>query len=224
MHQTSIDPDDIEGSPARTGKLSSLLLVEEVNHRVFNDYTVATLQLANVAAHLGIQEARSSLQEAARQLQAHAAVHRALCPPVGDDALDLASYFEQICGAIWEARLREHAIHLVLATESVLVEKARGWRAGLILSELITNAARHGLRGQSGRIVVRMAQMDGEVVSTVCDDGHPTSRLASPGRGCSVVRGLTDDLGGRVRWRFAPHGAQVRFAFPVSPSDVRPRR
>ena len=53
------------------------------------------------------------------------------------------------------SRLAQRGVELNLAiTEPVLLDAKRSWRAELIVSELITNASRHALVSQAGRISV----------------------------------------------------------------------
>jgi two-component sensor histidine kinase len=58
--------------------------------------------------------------------------------------VDLGEYLRKLCLALTRASLAERGLSLLFREASVPVEAHRAWRVGLIVSELITNAVRHG--------------------------------------------------------------------------------
>jgi two-component sensor histidine kinase len=99
-------------------------------------------------------------------------------------------------------------------TDEIWLEAERCWRIGLIVSELIRNAARHGLKGRSGSIVVALSGADRKVRCLVSDDG---CAMPDPpeGRGRRLVRTLAAELGGEVDWWFTPSGSSVGLQCPL---------
>ncbi len=106
--------------------------------------------------------------------------------------------------------LRDRGIRLTLATERIELNAARCWRVALIVSELITNAARHGLQGGPGNIFIDLEVVGLEVGCRVRDDGR-TVTVHRPARGSAIVNKLATELMGDVRGRFGPEGSQLRF-------------
>jgi two-component sensor histidine kinase len=201
-------------SPPRDAtRADPLILVQEISHRVVNEYTHAIAAIRLAAADIPSVAARTALLRTAAALRDFAEAHRALQAPDTDARANLGEYLERLCSAITTATLRDRGIRLTLATEPVLLPADRCWRVALIVSELITNAARHGLKGGSGEILVEIEDAAGEVICRVGDNGRPDATRA-PSRGMSVVRGLAAELGGVVAWRFTADGATAELTFP----------
>jgi anti-sigma regulatory factor (Ser/Thr protein kinase) len=119
------------------------------------------------------------------------------------------------------------------------VESLRTWceRQGLpgaardrlltVLDELLSNVARHGMRGQTGSIEVHLACRDGVLEARVVDEAAPFNPLLLPppdtsrpleerapgGLGIALVRALADD----VRYERTGHRNQVTVTWRLGP-------
>ncbi|QAY79062.1 ATP-binding protein [Sphingosinicella sp. BN140058] len=193
---------------------SSLKLVEEINHRVVNEYAEAIATLSLAASRVEDPAAQAVLARAAARLHDHAESHRALMPPAVDGEADLGDHVARICDAFTRATLAERDVHLGVRTVEIRLAAERCWRIGLVLVELIRNAARHGLRGSGGLISVEVSEQSGLLTCEVRDNGRPPSR-AIPGRGQGLIRALVAELGGGVEWIFTEGGAIARVQLPV---------
>lgn len=191
-----------------------LLLVEEMAHRIVNEYTLAISSLSLAAARSSSTEAKATLAQAARRLQDYAEAHRALQAPATSGPIELSAYLQRLCGAIVRAGLEERGVSLTLIQQTVMLEAERCWRVGLIVSELITNAVRHGFGGQGGAIVVEVMTSGRQVRCRVADNGRPGLKL-EPGRGSRIVDALAQELDGRVERRFGERGGAVVVTFPA---------
>lgn len=192
--------------------METWLLVEEITHRVANEYTAAIASISRAASRCANIDARTALAGAARRLLDYADIHRALQPPVAGGPADLSLYLRALCGAITRASLAERNIHLTLVEDAIEIDAEKCWRVGMIVSELITNAARHGLQYRGGSIIVELSSSDGGVQCLVTDNGRSTN--PKPGRGTRITRALARELGGRVDWYFSPSGTTVLLHFP----------
>jgi two-component sensor histidine kinase len=188
------------------------LLVDEISHRVANEYAAAVASISLAARRCADAGAKIALADAAERLLDHAAAHRALRPPLARGLSELGLYLRGLCGAIVRAKLAERNITLTLIEEPIELDAERCWRVGLIVSELIANAARHGLRGRAGGIVVELATCNGAVECRVADDGSSVD--PKPGRGARIAGALALELGGRIDWEFGPRGTTARLCFP----------
>lgn len=193
----------------------SLHLVEEINHRVINEYSEAISMLSLAAARAEDESSRKSLTCVAERLRDHAASHRALLPPFAHGRANLAEYLRHICQSFAKASLNERGVGLVLKADDIFLASERCWRIGLIIAELVRNAARHGLKGRSGMILVRIRECGDHIDAMVCEDGvAATCRV--PGRGQKLVRALIADLEGSVEWMFTPGGSHARVQIPCA--------
>jgi two-component sensor histidine kinase len=207
----SVTPGSTE--PVAQGAVP-LLLIEEITHRVINEYAVAIRSIDSEAAHLVDVAARAALGRATARLRAQADAHRALQPPAARGSLNLGEYLARLCAALSAACLAEHGMRLELVDEDIDLAPERCWRVGLIVSELFANAIRHD-RNTSGRtITVQVRRGDAEVRCRVADNGVASSDPgASRGRG--VVVRLAHELGGDVNWCFMPDGVTALLSFPA---------
>lgn len=191
----------------------SMNLIEEINHRVANEYAEAIASLSLAASRAGDDEVKVTLARVANRLRDHADSHRVLIPPSTDSTANLADYIGRICQAYSKATLAERGVLLALDMADVELPADRCWRIGLVLTELIRNAARHGLLGGGGKISVRIAQSSGQLICAVSDTGQrPTHSI--PGRGQHVIRSLVADLGGSVEWSFTSTGSFAVMRIP----------
>jgi two-component sensor histidine kinase len=174
------------------------LLVQEITHRAANEYAADIGSISLAAARCANTDAKAPLTGAARRLLDYADALRALQQPVAIGPADLRQYLRELCGAIVRASLAERNMTLTLIEESIELETEPCWCVGMIVSELIRNAVRHGLRV----IVVELATQGGAVQCRVTDDGisiHP-----KPGCGVRIARALTLELRGDIDWHFGP--------------------
>ena len=90
----------------------------------------------------------------------------------------------------------------------------------MVVSELVQNAAEHGVAARGGTITVEVKRKEGKedtdvLTVSVTDDGVglPGGRLPSgAGLGTQIVQSLVQDLRGRISWSAAePEGTRVKF-------------
>jgi two-component sensor histidine kinase len=202
-------------APGAPGHPLALHLVEEISHRVANEYQEA-ISILSMAAARDPVAAGPALTSAAGRLRAQADVHRALLAPRAEGQVDLGNYVGRLCGTMARASLDERQIRLTLKTDDVWLEATRCWRVGLILSELLRNAVRHGLAGKSGAVGIDITR-DGERIRCVVGDNGRATADPPEGRGRSLVRALAAELGGSVDWWFSQSGSFARLEIPVVP-------
>jgi len=192
----------------------ALHLVEEISHRVINEYGEA-IAILSIAASRASEMAGPALALAAERLRAMAEAHRSLLVPVADEEMDLGLHVGELCACMSRASLGERGIRLTVASDEIPLNAARCWRVGLIVSELVRNAVRHGLKGRQGSIRVALNRSSGRIWCVVCDDG---SASADPpeGRGRRLIRALTAELAGSVDWKFTQSGSVVGLQFPLA--------
>jgi two-component sensor histidine kinase len=119
------------------------ILLQEITHRVTNEYCTAVSVLSVAAANAANPEAKVAISAAAERRYEYAKLHAALQKPNGCAQLDLSSYLSGLCRAFTDSRLRDGRIRLTLVADELVMGAEQCWLAGLILSELISNAAKH---------------------------------------------------------------------------------
>jgi two-component sensor histidine kinase/AraC-like DNA-binding protein len=220
---------NVRPTPTALGSSSEpSLYMAELHHRVTNEYARAIASASVTASRASSKEAKAVLETVIQHLVQLAAVHRLLLPPALEESADLGDYLARLCQAKLAAELKRHGTTLHLSVESpVVIEQTRCWRVGLIVSELITNAARHGLPSGNGKIFISVGISGGQVVCRVNDNGTAVAAFR-PGLGTRLVNALAIELGGHVERRFSGNGATITVTFPAQShragSALLPRR
>lgn len=212
----SMGPDSFHHHVAASG--AALIFVEELSHRVINEYTEVLSLLRLAAAETADANARQSIRATASRLRGFAEGHRALQAPLTEGDWDLAEHLEQICSAITLGRLFERDIRLDLIRSNAPLSSQRCWRIGLIVAELITNSSRHAFKRhgrRGGRIVVEVYTSASDTCCRISDDGGIDVSTPRAGRGTAIIQALAQDLKGCVQWQFGAAGTIVELVVPT---------
>jgi two-component sensor histidine kinase len=201
-----IQPTD---SPRRD---DSLLFLRELTHRVCNEYASVISSISQAVGRATTDDAKLALVKAADRLYQHAAVHRALQMPIGETA-EISSYLRNLCGALSRSRLLDDGISLTLIEEPFDLTSKQCWHVGLIVFELVTNAAKHAFGGTGGNIQIECVAEPERVICRVSDDGSKSSGQ-TPGSGAEIISALAAHLGGAVVAKGGQCGTTVILVFP----------
>jgi two-component sensor histidine kinase len=191
------------------------LLLRELNHRINNEFAVVISGVSRVAARSGNDEVKSALSGVAELLHQYANVHRALQMPEYDAIIDAAAYLRQLCRSISRSQLDGRKINLVLAVQPLRLAADDCWRLGMIVFELITNAAQHAFSDGAGEIRVELLRADAFTKCSVIDNGSAAATV-TPGRGLKIIDALSKSLDGRLVQKFGPRGSISLLVFPHS--------
>jgi two-component sensor histidine kinase len=188
------------------------LLLLEMRHRVYNGYCAVIGELSLASAVAPSDEAKAALGAVAERLHEYVALHRALEMPDGTDRIDLGNYLGKLCRAISHSLLFKRAITLTFLEQNIALQADRCWIVGLIVSELVTNAAKHAFGDGAGGIRIEIVRATDHIECTVSDNGRCESVLPG-GSGSKIVRALAANIGGSVHWTFAGRGTTAILKF-----------
>jgi two-component sensor histidine kinase len=169
------------------------MMGREIEHRVAN-----SLQFVSSVLRLQGREAPSDVREhfdvAAHRIAAVARVHRHLLDDSNVAHIPALAYVQRLCADLADilgVRIEVSGNDAQLNTKAIQ-------SVGLLLNELITNAAKHG----SGTISVGFSATGSECRLTVCDEGRGLPAdfdlAAQKGLGMKIVDVLAQQLGGSV--------------------------
>src|SRR6202012_2969027 len=107
-------------------------------------------------------------------------------------------YLQQLCFAITKYQLDLLAIRVLFSADDLRLEGERCWKLGLIVSELLTNVARHAqFDGRHPELRVEL-MLAGDIVRCRVADNGSAPEPVRRGRGLAIVDELARALGGRV--------------------------
>ena len=201
------------------------LLLAEFTHRIANDFAVACAEVSIARRTTSLEEARDRLAIVAERLFALASIQRLLQAPQ-DAAMALGRKIYELGQHHAQARFAEQGVLVRVRAADILVDSRRGWALLMIVSELLTNAARHAFDAPGGMVDVVLTVRDGEICCLVSDDGigMPTARTMS-GAGSAIVTALAGEAGihfSLLSCRIGT-GVQLRMPMEVISSQVHNR-
>jgi len=189
------------------------LLLREFTHRITNEYSSAITSISLMAAKAASSEVKAALDSIIGQLLSFALVNRALqIPNAGVVRAD--TYLRRLCYSVGSSTLQNRGINLILSSDEISLPSERVWRLGLIVFELITNAARHAFSEPGGSIYIRLTRTTSFVECRVCDDGYAPQEIRS-GQGARIIDGLVHSLQGEILRQFTDHGSTMVILFPA---------
>lgn len=193
------------------------LMGKEIDHRVMNSLQLISGLLQLQSRTLGDSDAAGQLAIAATRVAAVARVHQHFYLSEMVDRTEAKQYLERLCADLTRmlgSELRE-AIRVEGDTCSVPTKQIVP--LGLIVNELVTNAAKHG----GGNITVSIAPAeDGGASLSVSDEGDGVPDGFEPqtgsGLGMRVVCTLVKQLAGKLSVARGPGGRGATFAVRFS--------
>lgn len=197
------------------------LLVQEMHHRVKNSLQLVQGLLLLQARDAG-PEAAARLRDAAGRIVSIAAVHRRLYEGGPEALQDAADHLRGLVEDLGRTLASPKRPVEVAASSRVRLAPEVMASLGLLVTELVTNAYKHG----RGRVTVRLAT-DGEnaaeAMVSVADEGPGFPPGFEPGKsgglGMRVAMAMARQLRGRLE---VGPGAQVAAWFPTRPPSPTP--
>jgi two-component sensor histidine kinase len=200
------------------------VLVNEINHRVKN-----SLQL--VASMFNLQATASddpaltqSLNEAIGRVTAVARVHERLYRSPNVHSVDLSAYLADVCADL--DALAPQATVQFTSTDPIVMSTDRCVRVALLLTELVTNAAKHARPGSDCTVSVGLKREGDDAISlSVRDDGDGLPNgfdiKKSKGLGMKLVTALVSQTGGTIRAAHNQSGAEFIAVIPLEQNAPR---
>jgi two-component sensor histidine kinase len=192
------------------------LYLEEFDHRVKNNFALVASLLEIQRRRAGEGETAQALGSALSRVESIARAHRHLYRGSGTpDSVDMAAYLGELCGALSDALFLRGAITLDCSSDHAALPRDRAVSIGLIVNELVTNAAKHAFPDRdTGTITVRFAAAEPGWVLTVADDGAGMSaetrtRGREGGLGQRLIDGFARQARGTLHTDSTPRGTTV---------------
>ena len=166
------------------------LLLAEFIHRSANDFAVASAEINIASRERSLAAVHQRLEITAARLNALASIQRILQPPRAA-TVDLGSALCDLCARQAEARFVDREAFIRLRTCEALVDAGRGLAFLMIVSELLTNAARHAFSRPGGLVQIDMTRTGDNILCRIADNGDGMPSHATVKRsGTRIVASL----------------------------------
>ena len=180
---------------ARRAVSRAEMLAREIDHRVMNSLQFVSSMLTLQSKSPDVTDTAGQLRIAANRVAAVARVHRHFYSQDPSDTVSCITFLRRLSADL----------STILATDVEIdgdegdIQTTQIQSIGLIVNELVTNAAKHG----AGKVHVGYRVYGGTRELSVCDEGEglPVGfdpEVNGPGLGMKVVTSLARQLGGRL--------------------------
>jgi two-component sensor histidine kinase len=194
------------------------LMARECDHRIKNSLELVCGLLRHQSRTTGDAASSEQLTNAANRVATIGRAHDHISA-TGDAAVtDAADYLRTLCYELWELVGSDRVHDLALDAMPLQIAPGQLVAIGLIVNELVTNAAKNGAR----RIKVSLQREAGFYTLSVSDNGPGVpdgfDPAASTGLGMKIVRTQAQRLGGTLSADpiEGGHGARFTVTFPPS--------
>ena len=200
--------------------------IREIHHRVKNNLQTVASLLRIQSRRTSDEKARDALNQAMRRVAAIAVVHDTLSEGLSQN-VDFDEVFD---------RVMMLAAEVASGTNQVIKPQLRG-RFGILpseyatplalaLTELVTNAVEHGLKGrEQGKVVITATRGPDRLEVVVADNGGGLpDGIVGEGLGTQIVRTLVEgELSGKIEWQStAGTSTEVTVVVPLQYLDEQP--
>ena len=185
------------------------LLLREANHRVANTLAVLAIVLRREFAKSVSSDIRESFERCEARIVAFGDLHRSLVVGGSRERISIQRHMARVCEALSEALLKPLGICCEVASDAGEVPADRCERLGLIVAELVMNAAKHAFCGGAGGIVrVALVERDESLVCVVSDNGVGVD-TATAGVGSDILDQLVRAIDGNIVVKSGRTGTSV---------------
>ncbi len=204
------------------------VLLREVHHRVKNNLQIVISMLSLQKSTITDHETAGLITESQKRIHSMALVHELIYRSDTLRVINLVDYLRELQHNIVDGGKEAHiARSIVCAGEEPCVGLDSAIACGLIVTELMTNSAKHTFPpGQRGEIVIEISNTDGDVIAiSVRDNGtgcpeFETTETVRRGEmlGLQIIDSLCEQLGAETS--FVNGNPGCRFTFSFTPSDA----
>ncbi|THD68610.1 sensor histidine kinase [Phenylobacterium sp.] len=174
------------------------LASREASHRFLNTLAALHGLLRNDFGGFADPAVHDAVGVFSSRIQAFATIHRTLGEDPSQSRIDAAAYLGRLCEELCAAHLAPQGVRCEFRSDSANLPRDVCQNLGLIVVELVTNAAKHAFEGRSGgRVSICLRRAGEGWICQVADNGGGL-RGDRVGDGMERVRGLARAIGGAL--------------------------
>jgi two-component sensor histidine kinase len=194
------------------------LLAWEANHRFLNTLAALDGLLHDDFGGFSDPSVREAVTAFSGHLRAFANVHQTLGPESDEPEappIDAAAYMARLCRDLCAAHLAPRGVRCQVRVERAVMPRDACLNLGLIVIELVTNAARHAFAGRAdGQVWVTLGRGERGWICQVADNGSGLRDVSGDGGGLKLARGLAATLRAALDIRSDPGGVTATVRLP----------
>jgi two-component sensor histidine kinase len=193
------------------------LASREADHRFLNTLAALHGLLRRDFGGFADPAVRNAVSVFSSRIQAFASMHRTLGAESDSEAwIDASAHLARLCEELCAAHLAPRGVYCEFRSDPGRLPRETCRTLGLIIVELVTNAAKHAFVGRSGgQVRVSLRRVGSAWICQVADNG--CGLRTGGGDGMKLVQGLAKALGGELRVRSDPSGVIVTVRLPDPP-------
>ena len=193
-------------------------LLKEVHHRVKNNLHTVMGLLRSQARFLE-DDALKAIEASEHRIYAMSLIHQRLYQSDNIGDIDTRVYLKELTSYLSESFGAPSNIRLQVTVDDVKLKLPQAIPLSLIINEAITNAFKYAFPDKRPGQIMLELRMAGEYIKTIIADdgiGMPVVDIARPSQslGLSLMRGLTGDLDGDIRFE-NDAGTRITIIFPI---------
>ncbi len=177
------------------------VLIKEVHHRVKNNMQLISSILALKSYDLDNDKSKAIFDEVNQRIKAMSVIHDNLYTFNNVSEIDIGDYLRSISNKL-QIIQGTAQIEIEVHSEKIILDVEKALLIGLVVSELVGNAIKHGFTVDGGgKIEIHFSRLDKKYILEVLNNGKkiPKDVLDSnTGLGVSLVKTFTNQLMGKV--------------------------
>ncbi|WP_417584011.1 histidine kinase dimerization/phosphoacceptor domain -containing protein [Pelagibacterium sp.] len=205
----------------RAAKERAELALAEVNHRVANSLALVAALVRLQASAVADPAAKEALAETQGRISAIAGIHKRLYTTDDVRFVEIDSYLGNLASEIQASMsLDGSAADIKLVAEPIRIPTDKAVSVGVIVNELVTNAAKYAYRDREvGEIRVKASQVvPGTFEIIVEDDGigwTGEGKVHGTGVGSRVIAATASGLGASLNYEAVAQGTRARLQIEI---------
>ena len=192
------------------------LVLRESHHRMKNTLTLLGASVRRDFSRPGTRDMSGAVDRFEQRIVAFGRLYQLLSASDSLTAVSVEAFFENLCEALSEAVLEPAGIRCEAAIESGALPASQCHRLALMLTELVTNAAKHAFPNRNDALIrIEMANRDGAWLCTVADNGIGATGPLQ-GTGSRILEGLARSIDARLQGEANQGGTRVTIVMPTA--------
>jgi two-component sensor histidine kinase len=191
------------------------ILLQEMQHRVANSLQIIASILLIKARTVQSEEIREHLRDAHQRIISVATVQQQLRASGLNEGIEIGPYLTKLCASLADSMIGERRpVEIKVHATSGSAVSSEAVSLGLIVTELVINALKHGFRdGAEGEIMVVYEAEGSAWHLSISDNGSGTQEASDEpphtGLGTSIVEALAHQLEATVQKTSGAQGTTV---------------